>query len=308
MSRSKGLPKSPRQVSKKKRPRRTRADINQLCDDLLEVVEANRPCTCRQVFYRAVSAGIIPKTEAAYKGDVCRLLAKMRRDGRLDYHALADNTRWQRKPRTHGSLESALRNTAEFYRRDLWHEQDAYVEIWTEKDAMAGVLFEVTSQWHVPLMVSRGFASLTYLYEAAESIKNARKPAYLYYLGDHDPSGVEIDRHIERELRKHAPDCEIHFERIAVTSEQIHDLKLPTRPTKGSDSRAKNFDGESVEVDAIPPAVIRQMVQDFIFGHIDPERLKRLRVVEAAERDTLRRIAGAKGLQLNVVADLLDLE
>lgn len=126
--------------SSRRRKRRTKADMVSLCDDLFEIVEANRPCTCRQVFYRAVSAGVIPKTETAYKSIVCRLLAKMRRGGHMDYSALADNTRWQRKPNTHGSLESALWATAEYYRRDLWDDQDVYCEIWTEKDAMAGVL------------------------------------------------------------------------------------------------------------------------------------------------------------------------
>jgi hypothetical protein len=254
------LPKRKGSAKKPKRPRRTKADMVKLCDDLFRIVEDNRPCTCRQVFYRAVSAGVVPKTEAAYKGIVCRMLARMRREGRMDYEALADSTRWQRKPDTHNSLENALEETARYYRRDLWNDQDVYVEVWTEKDAMAGVLYEVTGQWHVPLMVSRGFASMTYLYEAAEAIRNAGKPAYLYYFGDHDPSGIEIDKHIERELRAHVPECEIHFERVAVRLEHIDELDLATRPTKGSDSRSKTFVGESVEVDAIPPDTIRKMV------------------------------------------------
>lgn len=278
-----------------------------LCDELIALVEANRPCTCRQVFYRAVSDGVIDKTEAAYKGVVCRLLANLRREGRLDYDALADNTRWQRKPLSHSSLEGALVRTATFYRRDLWDDQDAYVEVWTEKDAMAGVLYSITSEWDVPLMVSRGFASMTYLWEAAEAIRNADKPAYLYYFGDHDPSGVEIDRHIERELRRHAPNCEIHFKRIGVTEAQIEELDLPTRPTKGSDSRSKTFKGESVEVDAIPPDTIRQMARQCIEQHIDQDRLERLRLVERAERETLHRFAGYNADTLKSFADELGL-
>jgi hypothetical protein len=290
-------------ATKRPRPRRTKSEMGRLCDDLLQVVEDNRPCTCRQVFYRAVSAGVIPKTEAAYKGVVCRLLARLRRDGRLDYNAIADNTRWMRKPRTHTSLEGALEATAEFYSRDLWADQDVYVEVWSEKDAMAGVLYPITARWHVPLMVSRGFASITYLYEAAEAIKAADKPAYLYYLGDHDPSGVEIDRHIERELRAHAPDSEIHFQRVAVTLDQITDLDLPTRPTKRTDSRCKTFTGESVEVDAIPPDTLREMVRNCIEQHIDQDRLDRLRVVEAAERETLLRFTGRDAVELASIAD-----
>ena len=95
-----------------------------------------------------------------------------------------------RKPDTHSSPEEALANTARTYRKALWDDQDAYVEIWCEKDALAGVLYKETAVWDVPLMVSRGFASLTFLAEAAEAIAAEGKPAYLYYFGDHDPSGV----------------------------------------------------------------------------------------------------------------------
>ena len=49
-----------------------------------------------------------------------------------------------------------------------------------------------------------------------------------------------------------APSAGVVFERLAVTPDQIHELGLPTRPTKASDSRAKGFDGGSVEVDATP--------------------------------------------------------
>jgi hypothetical protein len=271
--------------------RRTKAEISHLCNRLYEIVQTNQPCTVRQVFYLAVSAGVVEKTEAAYKSIVGRLLVKMRRDGRMPYHWLADNTRWQRKPQTYPSLASALEHTAHFYRRALWDRMPVYVEIWTEKDAISGSLVPVTAQWDIPLMISRGFSSLSYLWEAAQSIKAANKPAYLYFLGDHDPSGVHIDRAIERELRGFAPDAEIHFQRLAVLPAQIKQLKLPTRPTKKSDSRSKTFTGESVEVDAIPPAALKKLVSDAITQHVDQEELERLKTVEAAEKDTLKKIA-----------------
>src|SRR5262249_24048740 len=162
------------------------------------------------------------------------------------------------------------------YRRALWDDQDVYVEIWSEKDELAGVIFEVTREWDVPLMVTKGFPSESYLYEAAQHISELGKPAYLYYFGDHDPSGVAIDPSTAKGLRRLAPEAEIRFVRVAVTPEQIRELQLPTRPTKTTDSRAKNFDGESVEVDAIEPDVLRQMVRDCIENHIDPEALARL--------------------------------
>ena len=59
----------------------------------------------------------------------------------MPYGWLADNTRWQRKPRTFDSIEEALEETARFYRKALWTDADCYVEIWLEKDALAGVVY-----------------------------------------------------------------------------------------------------------------------------------------------------------------------
>jgi hypothetical protein len=217
--------------------RRTRRELEQLREALYAILAEDHPMTVRQVFYRAVSAGLIAKTEQEYKNSIGRQLVLMRRGGELPYGWIADNTRWMRKPRTYSSPEEALRWTAQTYRKALWDDQPVYVEVWTEKDALAGVLIEETRPWDVPLMVSRGFASVTYLYEAAETIAAQGKPAYLYYFGDHDPSGVYIDPNIESQLRQLAPDAEIYFKRVAVRPEQIELWDLPTRPTKRTDRR-----------------------------------------------------------------------
>jgi hypothetical protein len=276
-------------ASSKSRPRkrRTKADIERLKRTIYATVEADQPMTVRQVFYRLVSTGVIAKTEGEYKNTVGRLLVAMRREGDIPFAWVADNTRWMRKPRTYSSLEEALQSAARTYRRALWDDQDVYVEVWTEKDALAGVLLEETRQWDVPLMVSRGFSSISYLYEAAATIRDQGKPAHLYYFGDHDPSGVHIDRVIEARLREFAPDAEIHFQRVAVRPEQIREWGLPTRPTKKTDSRSKTFQGESVEVDAIPPRRLREIVRGCIEQHIDTTKLATLRVAEQSEREIL---------------------
>jgi hypothetical protein len=189
---------------------------------------------------------------------------------------------------TFKSLDEALTNFASTYRRSLWTEQNAYVEIWTEKDAISGVMAQETSPWDTPLMVSRGFSSISFLHSAAEAILHVGKPAYLYYFGDHDPSGVHIDRKIESDLREFAPGADIHFHRVAVRPEQISLWNLPTRPTKKSDSRSKGFIGNSVEVDAIPPTQLRELVRNCITQHIDQAKLAALRHTEQLERTTLK--------------------
>jgi hypothetical protein len=132
---------------------------------------------------------------------------------------------------------------------------------------------------------------LTYLHEAAAAIAYYEKPAFIYYFGDYDPSGLDIPRKVEAGLREFAPDAEIHFARVAVTSEQLDRWQLPTRPTKKTDSRSKSFEGDSVEVDAIPSQGLRALVQECINRHIDREILARVQLVEKSERATLRRYA-----------------
>jgi hypothetical protein len=267
--------------------RRGPREMQAIRDAILEVLREENPATCRSVFYRLVSRGAVAKTEAEYKGTVIRLLSEMRLDGSLPWGWIADGTRHRHKPRTFSGLESMLEHTRDTYRRDLWEQQPAYVEVWCEKDGLVGVLEDVTWGFDVPLLPCKGYPSLTYLHEAAEQLADVGKPAFLYYFGDHDPSGVDIDRKVEQRLRQFAPDADITFTRVAVLESQIEELKLPTRPTKTTDSRSKNFTGESVEVDAIPPSQLRAMAEKCINRHIDARAWDALLRVEDLEKETI---------------------
>jgi hypothetical protein len=139
------------------------------------------------------------------------------------------------------------------------------------------VIYPVTSMFDVPLMVARGYASLSFLHSAAEYISTLTVPAYIYHLGDYDPSGVNAGEKIEETLSELAPDAEIIFERLAVTPDQIRDWNLPTRPTKKSDTRSKNFGAISVELDAIDPNRLRRLVQKAIERHLPKRQYEVLR-------------------------------
>jgi len=267
--------------------RRTRLEIAKLKVALVEIVEAEQPMTVRGVFYRTVAAGLIAKTEAEYRNVICRLLLQLRRERWIKYRWITDGTRWQMKPRSFAGIEDFRTEMVDFYRRQLWNDQADYVEVFSEKQAIAGILYDVTSQWDVPLNVVRGFASETFLWALAQDITAIDKPTYLYYFGDWDPSGVLGAKDVERRLRGFAPDAEIYFKRVAVTREQIRKWHLPTRPTKTS-SHGKGFKGESVEVDAIDAPMLRQLVTDCIEQHIDSDRLDRTRAVEEAERESVK--------------------
>lgn len=270
-----------------KRLRSTKAQVGDRRAALVDIVAEQRPMTVRQVFYQATVQNLVEKTEAGYT-KVQTDLVKMRQDGSLPYSWIADNTRWQRRPRTFNSVQDALEDTARFYRKSLWADADAYVEIWLEKDALAGVVTPVTSMYDVPLMVARGYASLSFLHSAASQIADVGKPTYIYHLGDFDPSGVNAGEKIEQTLKEMAPDADITFRRIGVTPKQIQDWSLPTRPTKSSDTRAKSFGSVSVELDAIAPDQLRDLVRECIEMHLPRRQFEILKIAEESERDLLR--------------------
>jgi hypothetical protein len=279
-----------------KRPRRSRAEMDVIREAIVEVLSEHSPMTVRQVFYALTVRGATEKTEAEYKKTVVRLLDEMRWNGDIEWDDISDATRWMHKTQSYASVEDAIARTAKFYRRDLWADNDDYVEIWCEKEALAGVIAEVTEDYDVPLMVSRGFSSSSYLRRAAYKITGIDKPTFIYHFGDHDPSGLWIKEQIERDLQRHLDDIgafdlrDFLFERIAVTPEQIKQWNLPSRPTKTEaegNRHAKNFDGDSVELDAIPIDKLHQLVRKVISRHINLRQLDILRQAEVSERELL---------------------
>jgi len=155
---------------------------------LLDIIAVGRPMTVRQVFYQATVRGLVEKAESGY-GKVQADLTVMRRARELPYDWLADNTRWRRK----AAHVRQRRGRAQEYRSVLPQgalERGRFVrrDLAREGCALAGVVYPVTSTYDVPLMVARGYASLSFLYSAAEAINELDVPAYIYHLGDFDPS------------------------------------------------------------------------------------------------------------------------
>jgi hypothetical protein len=264
-------------------------------DTIIAVIEEDPPMTVRQVFYQLVSRGVIEKAESEYQGTVIRLMTEMRLSGDLPFDWVVDESRRVRITETFDNIAAAAEHCAEFYRRSALAESNDYLEIWVEKDALSGSLWDVTSDYDVPLMVSRGMPSITFLHGSAREIKRAAahgKKSYIYQFGDHDPSGVLIPQTIEQRLTEM---CETLgcpppiVKRVALTEAQIKRYALPTRPTKREGNRhAKDFEGRSVELDALPPRVLRDVVRKVIEKHISPDTLNILRAAEESERELLR--------------------
>jgi hypothetical protein len=279
-------------TSAKQRDRWTDAKDEQVRTAIYNVLEAERPASVRSVFYRVVSLGIIDKSEAHYR-KIQRRVLDMRRAGVLPYGWITDGTRYRRQPDAYDGVDELLSDVARFYRRRVWTDQPGYVEVWCEKDALAGVLYQVTSTYDVPLMITRGFSSETFLYEAGAEIASIGKPTTIYYVADLDAAGLDLTRQVTERLPTFAPDVPITFERIAVTAEQVDDLELITRDPKPRDRKAGL--AACVEADAIAPTMLRDIVSDAIEQHLDPQLVAHLERVEAEERHTLEQLAATFG-------------
>jgi hypothetical protein len=272
----------------------TDVELAALDDLILEIAEEDHPLTVRSMFYRVVSAGGAPKAEESYRRIMRRVL-HLRRSGALPYGYITDGSRLTYRPDVFRNGYQAVHSAHRFYRRDLWQAQDTYVEIWSEKDAISSVIWPTTDDYGVPLLVTRGYASESFLHNSAQVIKAQGKPTVIYQLGDHDPSGVDAWRATQERLQEFCrmqfdddPDgAHLEFERLAVTPEQIADMQLPTRPTKSSDTRAKGFDGNSIEVDAIPSPTLRSIVADAITSRIDARAWAIEQQIEAGEKEDL---------------------
>ncbi len=281
--------------TRRRQTRRTREQMQVLRDAIFAAFAEENPAGVRSCFYRLEARGLLPKDEKSVKL-VERLCAKMRLAGDLPWAWVTDGTRTYHKVQTYVGMRAFLAETAQSYRRMLWHEIEAHVELWCEKHGHVGVLIEVAYRWDVGIYPCGGYPSLTFLHEAAEELEEINKPTFIYYIGDRDPSGVDIDRVVQDRLRQFAPNTDIYFERLAVTESQIHDLGLQTRPTKTTDSRSKNFRGESVEVEAIAPTVLRKIAESAILRHISPAQRIATARVEKAERESLAAfLAGWEG-------------
>jgi hypothetical protein len=278
------------------------AELEELDSVLIRSARVEQPISVRGLFYRATSHAphLIDKSESGYN-KIQRRVLYLRRDGRIPYEWIPDGTRYRLQPTTFDSVEQALDATAASYRRNMWIDSPDLVEIWAEKDAIRGVLLPVTHEWDVPLLVARGYASESFIHATAQEINNSgKRRAFIYQMGDHDPSGVGAWEDVQKKMLGFVDDgIELVFERLSVTPEQIVELGLPTRPTKKSDSRAKNFAGESVEVDAVETLVLRRLLGDAISRHVDPHTRYLHNAYEDNERALLTEIAGAIPSEFN---------
>lgn len=288
-----------------KRVRRTSAEIDQLDQQIIDVLEEDHPQSVRHVFYRMTNPRLpepVEKSDRGYR-HVQDRVKKLRRNGKVPYGWISDASRRGYFVDTFNGAGDFLKRMSGLYRGDLWGQASVYVEVWCESRSIAGVIQDTCEELAVSLYPCGGFSSITLAHDAAQEInwkcRGKSRDCVIYYIGDYDPAGVLIDKSLERELREHLDQSvNLVFIRLAITMDQIEQLDLPTKPRKIKDRRALHV-VETVEAEAMPANVLRGILRASIEQWLPPYALEAVKVAEQSERDQICRMAelfgGANG-------------
>jgi hypothetical protein len=258
-----------------------------------QILSAEQPMTIRQLFYRLVSVQALENSVPEYK-KLSRVMTDARESGQVPFEWIVDRSRPTYAPTVFDNLKDGLTALRNCYRKDYWQDQPAHVEIWTEKDAIIGSIEPVTDELGVTVRVSRGFTSTTRVHEIASAFTRIFKPIFVFYLGDHDPSGRAIELDLYDRISSYGPDFQMA--RLAIREKDIDDFNLPPLRIKTSDTRAaafrREFGNRCVELDALPPEELRSRVRQAIEKNIEEEAWGRALAIEKAEQESITSIVG----------------
>lgn len=290
--------------------------IRQANSFIVKYQNAGYSLTLRQLYYQFVSKDAFPQSwadpatgstnnERSYKklGDI---ICAARLAGLIDWTAIEDRTRDVVLPRAWDSPQSIIAACASQYQIDLWDNQQNYVEVWVEKDAMVSVIAKASEQLRLPYFSCRGFSSATSIWDAAQRIQarveSITGEAIILHLGDHDPSGVDMTRDIAHRLKLFRTDVTVR--RIALQMHQVEEFDLPPNPAKVTDSRARKyidqFGEECWELDALEPSYIVDLIETHASEFIDDDVRQADLETEAKQR---KQILGVSRAWNKIVSD-----
>ncbi|WP_158828038.1 hypothetical protein [Streptomyces sp. NRRL S-118] len=254
---------------------------------------AQMPLTIRQIWYAAVADGALAKQERSYKRLV-ELLAMARRSGRISWLAIRDDTDQPAEPRTFDGPDGFRRAVADAvhgYRLDRQAGQEARLEVWCEPAGLVPQLAAVTDPWGVPVYAGAVFTGLAGKRAAARRAATGGHGAVrIMVISDWDPGREHLFASLAEDIKAFAaldaPDVRMEFEHLAVTEQQIAELRLPTAPVRTGERRPFPG-GATTQAEAIPPDALATLVREAISRSCDTEVLAAVLAREDDERHAL---------------------
>ena len=238
-------------------------DIIVRANDIIEAYQAQGyVLTLRQLFYQFVSRDMLSNTQQSYKR-LGAIINDARLAGLVDWLSIEDRTRSLSDQAHWQSPADIIDACARQFIYDKWAPQPHRVEVWIEKEALAGVFERVCTDLDVPYLSCRGYGSQSVMWVAARRMADRDQPTIILHFGDHDPSGMDMSRDIVDRLGVFGID--VDFRRLALNMDQVDEYRPPPNPAKITDSRAqayiKSYGDESWELDALEPAVLADLVR-----------------------------------------------
>ncbi len=246
--------------------------------------------TLRQLYYQLVARDLIPNKVSEY-AKISSLLTNARYTGDIDWSAIEDRTRIPDLSNTFEDTEHLVEVACRSYQLDRWEGQEYYVELWTEKDAISSVIKPITKKYQVSVSVNRGYCSASSMYVSAQRfIDHDGKNKILLYLGDHDPSGLDMDRDIKERLKEFGVNVQVI--RIGLTLKQIKKYTPPPNPAKTTDPRGTGyilkFGNQSWEVDALKPEFLQGLIEDSILTYLNLNKFEQVKEKEREDIEELK--------------------
>ncbi len=265
---------------------------NEIC---AEYAEQGYDLTLRQLYYQFVARDLLANNQRNYK-NLGAIIDKARKAGLMDWKYIVDRTRNLAGYDTYADPAEFIDEMSSLYHTDVWADQAYRVEVWVEKEALAGVVSRASLSRQVDYFSCRGYVSQSELHAAAKRLEyyeRQGKDPIIIHLGDHDPSGIDMTRDIEDRMRLFG--ANVIVKRIALNADQIERYSPPPNPTKLTDSRAdgyiEQFGYESWELDALEPATLVKLITDEIDSWCDIERLQKAVADQEEELNTLAELS-----------------
>ena len=249
--------------------------------------------TLRALHYQLVGRGMT--NDIQHYKRVVSAMESARWDGLIDFDVFSDLDRAMvgeteyKVTDLDQEIEDGSRQVVAWmnsYHKNRWENQPYYPEIFIEKKALQGVFTQICKDWDIALGACKGYPSLTFLNESYlrfQEAEMAGKTPIIIYFGDYDPSGEDIPRSIQANLRRFGVEVEVR--RIALMEEQVVAWNLPHAPAKPTDSRTANWDGlGQVELDAVRPEELMKLCKDAIEQIFDYDLYQELMDEESSER------------------------
>lgn len=277
---------------------KARASLDLIAAAVAILVEIH-PASVRAVCYRLFTMGLIADMSKNETNKVSTRITWAREQGLIPWGWIVDETRSAERG------VSAFKDPAEYievvrrsYRKDRWTNQPVWLEVWSEKGTIRGMLAPVLHAYGVTFRVMHGYGSATAVQQVASETIVADRHLDVLYIGDWDPSGLHMsEEDLPRRLDRYGGDVTVT--RLALTETDLSgDLPSFSVDTKRGDPRYRWFrrrfpGGRCWELDALSPVVLRDRVEQAILDRLDMDAWQQAEITEAAEFESMSTILDA---------------